>query len=83
MINMAGVCLVSAATFMEHWKRRQMRLNYRWDLTSFEEEQVSERERNSPCSQGVYFKHLPLVINDSLFGAVRGVTRILKDLGYS
>ncbi|XP_040184077.1 anoctamin-1 isoform X3 [Rana temporaria] len=28
-----------AATFMEHWKRRQMRLNYRWDLTSFEEEQ--------------------------------------------
>uniref|UniRef100_A0A8C5Q415 Anoctamin n=1 Tax=Leptobrachium leishanense TaxID=445787 RepID=A0A8C5Q415_9ANUR len=28
-----------AATFMEHWKRRQMRLNYRWDLTSFEEEE--------------------------------------------
>nr|XP_033784024.1 anoctamin-1 isoform X2 [Geotrypetes seraphini] len=26
-----------AATFMEHWKRRQMRLNYRWDLTGFEE----------------------------------------------
>nr|BAK22386.1 anoctamin [Xenopus laevis] len=28
-----------AATFMEHWKRRQMRLNYRWDLTGFEEEE--------------------------------------------
>ncbi|XP_035885709.1 anoctamin-1 isoform X3 [Phyllostomus discolor] len=28
-----------AATFMEHWKRKQMRLNYRWDLTSFEEEE--------------------------------------------
>ncbi|CAO2584056.1 Ano1 [Lemmus lemmus] len=28
-----------AATFMEHWKRKQMRLNYRWDLTGFEEEE--------------------------------------------
>ena len=26
---------------MEHWKRRQMRLNYIWDLTGFEEEEVS------------------------------------------
>lgn len=26
---------------MEHWKRKQMRLNYRWDLTGFEEEEVS------------------------------------------
>lgn len=34
---------VSAAVlFMEHWKRRQMRLNYIWDLTGFgEEEEVS------------------------------------------
>lgn len=31
----------TAATFMEHWKRKQMRLNYRWDLTGFEEEEVS------------------------------------------
>ena len=29
--------------FMEHWKRRQMRLNYEWDLTGFEEEEVSHR----------------------------------------
>uniref|UniRef100_A0A4W5P0V5 Anoctamin n=1 Tax=Hucho hucho TaxID=62062 RepID=A0A4W5P0V5_9TELE len=29
-----------AAMFMEHWKRRQMRLNYIWDLTGFEEEEV-------------------------------------------
>ncbi|XP_031657725.1 anoctamin-1-like isoform X4 [Oncorhynchus kisutch] len=28
-----------AAMFMEHWKRRQMRLNYEWDLTGFEEEE--------------------------------------------
>ncbi|KAF5893465.1 anoctamin-1-like isoform X4, partial [Clarias magur] len=28
-----------AAFFMEHWKRRQMRLNYEWDLTGFEEEE--------------------------------------------
>uniref|UniRef100_A0A8C5AG45 Anoctamin n=1 Tax=Gadus morhua TaxID=8049 RepID=A0A8C5AG45_GADMO len=32
-----------AAMFMEHWKRRQMRLNYEWDLTGFEEEEVSHR----------------------------------------
>ncbi|KAM7329641.1 hypothetical protein ACRRTK_011254 [Alexandromys fortis] len=30
-----------AATFMEHWKRKQMRLNYRWDLTGFEEEEIA------------------------------------------
>uniref|UniRef100_A0A8C7UGX5 Anoctamin n=1 Tax=Oncorhynchus mykiss TaxID=8022 RepID=A0A8C7UGX5_ONCMY len=29
-----------AAMFMEHWKRRQMRLNYIWDLTGFEEEEI-------------------------------------------
>nr|XP_014343978.1 PREDICTED: anoctamin-1 isoform X2 [Latimeria chalumnae] len=32
-----------AAMFMEHWKRRQMRLNYRWDLTGFEEEEDHPR----------------------------------------
>ena len=30
----------TAAMFMEHWKRRQMRLNYEWDLTGFEDEEV-------------------------------------------
>uniref|UniRef100_A0A673M3F1 Anoctamin n=1 Tax=Sinocyclocheilus rhinocerous TaxID=307959 RepID=A0A673M3F1_9TELE len=29
-----------ATMFMEHWKRRQMRLNYIWDLTSFEDTEV-------------------------------------------
>lgn len=33
--------LPTAATFMEHWKRKQMRLRYHWDLTGFEEEEVS------------------------------------------
>ncbi|CAG5850385.1 unnamed protein product [Menidia menidia] len=28
-----------AVLFMEHWKRRQMRLNYAWDLTGFGEEE--------------------------------------------
>ncbi|XP_017275119.1 anoctamin-1a isoform X2 [Kryptolebias marmoratus] len=28
-----------AILFMEHWKRRQMRLNYVWDLTGFGEEE--------------------------------------------
>lgn len=31
----------AAAMFMEHWKRRQMRLNYEWDLTGFEDEEAS------------------------------------------
>lgn len=31
---------LAAAMFMEHWKRRQMRLNYEWDLTGFEDEEV-------------------------------------------
>ncbi|EHH55997.1 Transmembrane protein 16A [Macaca fascicularis] len=31
-----------AATFMEHWKRKQMRLNYLWDLTGFEEEETDK-----------------------------------------
>lgn len=34
-----------AAMFMEHWKRRQMRLNYEWDLTGFEDEEVSLKLR--------------------------------------
>ena len=38
-----------AATFMEHWKRKQMRLNYRWDLTGFEEEEVSGLSRCGLC----------------------------------
>ncbi|XP_015193996.2 anoctamin-1a isoform X1 [Lepisosteus oculatus] len=32
-----------ATMFMEHWKRRQMRLNYKWDLTGFEEEEDHPR----------------------------------------
>ncbi|XP_032081276.1 anoctamin-1 isoform X2 [Thamnophis elegans] len=33
-----------AATFMEHWKRKQMRLNYKWDLTGFEEEEEAVKD---------------------------------------
>uniref|UniRef100_A0AAQ5X263 Anoctamin n=1 Tax=Amphiprion ocellaris TaxID=80972 RepID=A0AAQ5X263_AMPOC len=32
-----------AVLFMEHWKRRQMRLNYIWDLTGFGEEEEDEK----------------------------------------
>ncbi|XP_053183948.1 anoctamin-1a [Scomber japonicus] len=31
-----------AVLFMEHWKRRQMRLNYIWDLTGFGEEEEED-----------------------------------------
>ncbi|KAJ4946973.1 hypothetical protein JOQ06_009016 [Pogonophryne albipinna] len=33
-----------AVLFMEHWKRRQMRLNYVWDLTGFGEEEQEEHK---------------------------------------
>ncbi|XP_016396298.1 anoctamin-1-like isoform X3 [Sinocyclocheilus rhinocerous] len=32
-----------ATMFMEHWKRRQMRLNYIWDLTSFEDAEGKQK----------------------------------------
>ncbi|KAJ3594024.1 hypothetical protein NHX12_006356 [Muraenolepis orangiensis] len=33
-----------AVLFMEHWKRRQMRLNYIWDMTGFEEEEEDHQD---------------------------------------
>ncbi|XP_057696012.1 anoctamin-1a isoform X1 [Corythoichthys intestinalis] len=36
-----------AVLFMEHWKRRQMRLNYVWDLTGFGEEEEEEHKDNN------------------------------------
>ena len=38
---------------MEHWKRKQMRLNYRWDLTGFEEEEVSGLGNRAPVPSPV------------------------------
>uniref|UniRef100_A0AAX7UM81 Anoctamin n=1 Tax=Astatotilapia calliptera TaxID=8154 RepID=A0AAX7UM81_ASTCA len=40
-----------AAMFMEHWKRRQMRLNYEWDLTGFEDEEVSNNTTDHPRAE--------------------------------
>lgn len=37
---MPHVSLSLAAMFLEHWKRRQISLNYSWDLTGMEEEEV-------------------------------------------
>ncbi|XP_071062223.1 anoctamin-1a isoform X4 [Pseudochaenichthys georgianus] len=57
-----------AVLFMEHWKRRQMRLNYVWDLTGFGEEEqdhnraeyefqvmkkTMKQEQSSPTSEKV------------------------------
>uniref|UniRef100_A0AAQ5ZSR0 Anoctamin n=1 Tax=Amphiprion ocellaris TaxID=80972 RepID=A0AAQ5ZSR0_AMPOC len=36
-------CDQKSVLFMEHWKRRQMRLNYIWDLTGFGEEEEDEK----------------------------------------
>ncbi|KAJ8349335.1 hypothetical protein SKAU_G00244650 [Synaphobranchus kaupii] len=35
--------------FMEHWKRKQMGLNYKWDLTGFEEEEDHPRAEYELC----------------------------------
>ncbi|XP_031425597.1 anoctamin-1-like isoform X2 [Clupea harengus] len=37
-----------ATMFMEHWKRRQMRLNYIWDLTGLEEEDLIDTDHPRP-----------------------------------
>ncbi|XP_042582779.1 LOW QUALITY PROTEIN: anoctamin-1-like [Cyprinus carpio] len=34
-----------ATMFMEHWKRRQMRLNYVWDMTSFEDGEGKQKSQ--------------------------------------
>ncbi|XP_065117655.1 anoctamin-1a isoform X1 [Paramisgurnus dabryanus] len=38
-----------ATMFMEHWKRRQMRLNYIWDLTGFED--GGEKQKSQPRAE--------------------------------
>lgn len=54
----------TAATFMEHWKRKQMRLNYRWDLTGFEEEEVSGYvcPRRTPLCHLLWLTWMPQVL---------------------
>ncbi|XP_058842374.1 anoctamin-1-like isoform X1 [Acipenser ruthenus] len=37
-----------ATMFLEHWKRRQIRLCYQWDLTGLEEEEERIKERPRP-----------------------------------
>uniref|UniRef100_A0A8K9V268 Anoctamin n=1 Tax=Oncorhynchus mykiss TaxID=8022 RepID=A0A8K9V268_ONCMY len=36
------------ATFLEHWKRRQISLNHSWDLTGLEEEEVNTITYHTP-----------------------------------
>ncbi|XP_056268841.1 anoctamin-1a isoform X2 [Pseudoliparis swirei] len=44
-----------AVLFMEHWKRRQMRLNYIWDLTGFgEEEECVLQEEHKDHNRAEY-----------------------------
>lgn len=52
---------------MEHWKRKQMRLNYRWDLTGFEEEEVC------PFSSDSLISTVALPIDVASWGTALGV----------
>ncbi|XP_035251016.1 anoctamin-1-like isoform X2 [Anguilla anguilla] len=52
--NPATVCFsvfmaLWATMFLEHWKRKQMGLNYKWDLTGFEEEEDQPRPEYEFC----------------------------------
>uniref|UniRef100_A0A670YEE3 Anoctamin n=1 Tax=Pseudonaja textilis TaxID=8673 RepID=A0A670YEE3_PSETE len=51
-----------AATFMEHWKRKQMRLNYRWDLTGFEEEETEKEKLTWKDRFPAYFTNFVSII---------------------
>uniref|UniRef100_I3N0H6 Anoctamin n=1 Tax=Ictidomys tridecemlineatus TaxID=43179 RepID=I3N0H6_ICTTR len=51
-----------AATFMEHWKRKQMRLNYRWDLTGFEEEETDKVKLTWRDRFPAYFTNLVSIV---------------------
>uniref|UniRef100_A0A674PDH8 Anoctamin n=1 Tax=Takifugu rubripes TaxID=31033 RepID=A0A674PDH8_TAKRU len=68
-----------AAMFMEHWKRRQMRLNYEWDLTGFEDEEVSEvKDRKCNC---LSFQMEKLTYQDRLPAYMTNVVMMLLMIG--
>uniref|UniRef100_A0A673Y8R0 Anoctamin n=1 Tax=Salmo trutta TaxID=8032 RepID=A0A673Y8R0_SALTR len=66
-----------AAMFMEHWKRRQMRLNYIWDLTGFEEEEVSL----CPCFGTCLDKKVKLTCTDRAPAYMTGLFTMLFMVG--
>ncbi|KAK0153410.1 Anoctamin-1 [Merluccius polli] len=51
-----------AAMFMEHWKRRQMRLNYEWDLTGFEEEETDDEKLTCRDRLPAYMTNLVMML---------------------
>uniref|UniRef100_A0A8C9T263 Anoctamin n=1 Tax=Scleropages formosus TaxID=113540 RepID=A0A8C9T263_SCLFO len=51
-----------AAMFMEHWKRRQMRLNYIWDLTGFEDEEPEKVKLTCKDRLPAYMTNLVMML---------------------
>ncbi|MGH0133627.1 UNVERIFIED_CONTAM: hypothetical protein FKN15_075996 [Acipenser sinensis] len=54
-----------ATMFLEHWKRRQMRLCYQWDLTGLEEEELLHEEW---ARYGAFYKYQPIDLIRKYFG---------------
>uniref|UniRef100_A0A672QEB7 Anoctamin n=1 Tax=Sinocyclocheilus grahami TaxID=75366 RepID=A0A672QEB7_SINGR len=59
-----------ATMFMEHWKRRQMRLNYIWDLTSFEDAEVRNVKLTCRDRMPAYMTIIIFVTLAIVFGVV-------------
>uniref|UniRef100_A0A672RHF1 Anoctamin n=1 Tax=Sinocyclocheilus grahami TaxID=75366 RepID=A0A672RHF1_SINGR len=68
-----------AAMFLEHWKRRQISLNYSWDLTGMEEEEDKKITLNVflPSQTG----HEKLTWRDRLPGYLINISSILFMFG--
>uniref|UniRef100_A0A8K9XUB8 Anoctamin n=1 Tax=Oncorhynchus mykiss TaxID=8022 RepID=A0A8K9XUB8_ONCMY len=74
------------ATFLEHWKRRQISLNHSWDLTGLEEEEVNTITYHTPhlfwsilVSNGNL--HVLVLLMDRLPGYLINISSILFMFG--
>uniref|UniRef100_A0A8C2GC84 Anoctamin n=1 Tax=Cyprinus carpio TaxID=7962 RepID=A0A8C2GC84_CYPCA len=69
-----------AAMFLEHWKRRQISLNYSWDLTGMEEEEVHSHTYIRQLKH-IHTGHEKLTWRDRLPGYLINISSILFMFG--
>uniref|UniRef100_A0A672NZ57 Anoctamin n=1 Tax=Sinocyclocheilus grahami TaxID=75366 RepID=A0A672NZ57_SINGR len=74
---------VWAAMFLEHWKRRQISLNYSWDLTGMEEEEVRSHMNTVTLCYSLITSsgHEKLTWRDRLPGYLINISSILFMFG--
>uniref|UniRef100_A0A3P8RTU1 Anoctamin n=1 Tax=Amphiprion percula TaxID=161767 RepID=A0A3P8RTU1_AMPPE len=69
-----------AVLFMEHWKRRQMRLNYIWDLTGFGEEEEYTNKTNSAQSKVIKCRLIIILHTSCLLSFLSFMTQSNSEL---